>query len=121
MKSRLGFVSNSSSSSFTLVGIVVNEKDIQKELGLDIDPDYDYVDDAKEALEKHFKGKLEICTGLEEYKEDDFIIGKDIHEMKDKQTLKEFKEGVLKILVEKGWKPNNYKRIKIVSDAGYGA
>ena len=120
MKTRIGFVSNSSTSSFTLVGIVVNQSKINKEFGLkkkDLDKgDYlDYTD----FLEELFDGELEIETGIEEYDDDDYIIGKDIHEMKDNQTLKEFKESILKILVDKGWKPNKYSRIEIACDSGY--
>ena len=116
MKTRIGFVSNSSTSSFTLVGIVVKQSNINKEFELKNNGDDLYYMDALEDL---FDGELEIETGIEEYDDDDYIIGKDIHEMKDNQTLKEFKESVLKILVDKGWKPNKYSRIEIACDSGY--
>ena len=106
---RTGYVSNSSTSSFTLVGIVIHRDDIEKEFGKEV------------SLYELFKDDLEVENGIQKYDEDDIIIGRDFREMKDDQTLRDFKMEVLKILVDKGWKPNDYKRLKIACDEGYRA
>lgn len=108
---RTGYVSNSSTSSFTLVGIVIHRDDIEEEFGKEMDYDDLY------QLFNH--SSLEVETGIQEYDEDDIIIGRDFRTMKDDQTLKDFKLEVLKILVDKGWKPNDYKRLEIACDEGY--
>lgn len=115
MKSRTGYVSNSSSSSFTLVGIVVNGKNLAREFGK---KNADKIRDTC-CEDESLDNGLEIEMGIEEYEEDDYIIGLDFHDMKDEETLKEFKEKVLKLLVEAGWKPNKYNRIEIACDSGY--
>ena len=101
MKIRTGFVSNSSSSSFCLVGYA-------------IDMDYDNYNE----LEEKFKDSgLKVRYGISDYA-DDILVGKDIYDMKDEETLSEFKERILKKLREYYDKDISISEIDIFVDGG---
>ena len=85
MKRRIGFVSNSSSTSFCIVGAYF-ENEILEKLGEDV-PDY---------LDDH--------TDQGNYGR---IIGLSIEKMKDNMKLSEFKEEVKKRLNKFGLEPKN--------------
>lgn len=101
MKIRTGFVSNSSSSSFCLVGYA-------------IDMDYDNDDE----LEEKFKdSNLIIRCGISDL-EDCYIVGKDIYSMKDEETLLEFKKHILEELQKYYDKDISISDINIFVDGG---
>ena len=97
MKTRAGFVSNSSSSSFCIYGAAVSESQLRPFLfpGTDVDSD-DYDEDVFGAVEE----KAEKA-GLEyHYPEgyDCWYIGKNPNECQDNQTMGDFKKEVEKLL-----------------------
>lgn len=84
MKIRLGFVSNSSSSSFCIVGYPINSYDAIFDV-------YDTFDDLENKLAD---SELEVLHGISDYS-GTFFIGKEIHKMKDEQTMLDFKKEIL--------------------------
>jgi hypothetical protein len=95
MKIRNGFVSNSSSSSFCIVGVSLEGDEFEKAASLKRTDDEEYIDryEQFEILCKKKKvSDLEFFTD-----EDDYVfIGKDIFSMKDSETMGEFKNRTLK-------------------------
>ena len=133
MKVRTGFVSNSSSSSFCIVGIVVTEnnfkldtekaKKILADKGLNKD-EIEEMDD-NELLISLFdwcandvlKG-LTRERGLGDYSEDDILLGLSISKMTDDMTLGQFKQMALEKLKSLGF-TGELKDIGILIDGGY--
>jgi len=101
MKVRNGFVSNSSSSSFVCFGIRININDSRLEKSND---DYDYLS----------------SNGLSVYPEsnsDNIIVGLSPNQMKDDQTLGEFKQVIINKLAEVGIAP--VLEIRYFEEASY--
>lgn len=91
MKIRMGFVSNSSSSSFCIFGVCLDQDEIIEKLKLDINEDDDF--DMIELLEEKCP-KMEIHSDME----DIFYIGKSWSSIKDDETGKQFKDSIFKQL-----------------------
>ena len=79
MKIRTNYVSNSSSSSFCIMGIVVDK-------------------DKYDSVDLSSGEDLTSWTGIDNYSETDLIIGASPHAMKDEETLIEFKNRIRKQL-----------------------
>lgn len=86
MKIRNGFVSNSSSSSFCLLGVSFTERELEK---AGIEDVY--------SLSFGFTNNITAEKGLETYY-DEFIFGMPVESIPDNKTLKEVKEEVHKNL-----------------------
>ena len=110
MKTRLGYVSNSSSSSFCIVGIVTELDGDFKQDKDDSDYDYDFVERICKNLDFH--------RGIYDYSEDRWIIGKSIKSMKDDETLASFKKRIFQELVKSGF-TGGEDHIGIRIDGGY--
>lgn len=101
MKIRKGYVSNSSSSSFFVVGVQYEQSKFDK--------DYDDLD---------LEGTdLEYQNGISDYC-GEYIIGIPILKMKDEQTLAQFKESIFEQLKKIGF-IGNKEDIQILIDGGY--
>ena len=121
MKIRAGYVSNSSTSSFCIVGVKCGELYFNADMelfrskleGIGFEkPDVDMMGlpELLINLYHHLFGKsyhdmfgdLEIVNGISEYN-GDVIVGLDISRMRDDETLAQFKERVLSELQKIGY------------------
>jgi len=96
MKTRISFVSNSSSSSFCIMGILC-EKDTEAEL-------FEGFDESKHSFyDDYFDGSdLEVRDGIEEFY-GNYVVGKDVTFMKPDETRQEFRQRVFDALKAKGF------------------
>jgi hypothetical protein len=98
MKLRIGFVSNSSSSSFAIYGLELDGEQLAKLLGVNVDEDdydlYDLIHGEDGCDEKGTVGYDLEKAGLSEYniEGDVYYIGRDLTSMKKTETLAEFGE-----------------------------
>ena len=108
MKIRTGFVSNSSSSSFCIVGVVFNREDFP--------PEKELMDDVQTALKEYDNYKLwdtddglypvKVRPDWDEGECGKGYIGLPIEKMNDSETLAEFKKRAEEKLKELGWNGN---------------
>ena len=116
MKTRTGYVSNSSSSSFCIVGVVADSYNLAEQ--------FDGYDEEKyggayDFLEEKCNGDLYFEHGLGDYSEEQWIVGMSIENMQDDQTLGDFKKAVFDRLKEAGWKGDDPNEVEIHIDGGY--
>ena len=106
-KIRTGFVSNSSSSSFCLLGVGFKPK----KFGMSDMPDdiFSYFDENDELL------SIKCCDS--DYL-DNYIVGASPNKMKDDQTLYSFKEAVLASLKKYGF-TGTIKDISFITGSYY--
>ena len=132
MKIRTDFVSNSSSTSFVLLGKTMDFKDFIKLVEAagwkrqdDEDDDY-YTDgtsedlwDIKDWLAEKTKSFIEVEGAGDDYGISDIVVGADPSKMKDNNTLKDFKLKIIDALKNVGIiaKPSEIKFESGGSDA----
>ena len=106
MKLKMDFVTNSSSTSFTMVGDCFETYDLMENKKLmEIIMKDCYVDDLndKDEIYECFRESIHELPGVDVYSfEDTFYLGLDIDKMKDEETLKQFKERAKEVLKNLG-------------------
>jgi len=107
MKVRTGFVSNSSTSSFCLLGISIgSDSERYEEINTAIGKKWGYKDNP-----------ITARGGLEDY-DSDHLVGAWPHKMKDNETLWEFKSRICSAMKEVGLDANP-DQLEWLVDGGY--
>ena len=109
MKIRTGFVSNSSSSSFCIVGVIANKTNFSI-------PETEDIFDFLERHIDHYKNNLTVKYGIENYC-DNILVGTPITKIDENKTIAEFKKEIFENLKNVGFK-GNLSDVKICIDGG---
>lgn len=109
MKIRTGFVSNSSSSSFCIVGVIANKTNFSI-------PETEDIFDFLEGHIDHYENNLTVKYGIENYR-DDILVGTPITAIDENKTIAEFKKETFDNLKKVGFK-GNLTDVKICIDGG---
>jgi hypothetical protein len=112
MKVRTSFVSNSSSSSFCVFGVVLSKEQQEKSGVLRKDKWGDY------HLHIEDNVSLDYCDGLGDIYEDNMSIGIQPTGMKDQETVLEFKQRVFEELKKLNL-DIAFMDLKWITDGGY--
>lgn len=110
MKIRTGFVSNSSSSSFCIIGVVVDESDFS----------IPGVDDICDYFDKKFyasESPLQLVFGIDNYYGDK-LLGIDVTCLDENKTIAEHKKEIFEELKKLGYK-GSFCNVQIHVDGGH--
>lgn len=83
MKTRQGFVSNSSSSSFVVRGFLIKKKKLAKALGIELTEDWDGLRVEVEKRTKNFLTVEDTRDYFDGAETDDCVVGKESGELND--------------------------------------
>ena len=116
MKVRIGYVSNSSSSSFCLWGVCLQDV-------LNKDEIYDFENELYKKIKirnmySSEVSKVTTCNGISNYSEEDVFIGYSPVHQKDDETLLQFKQRVCSELNSYGLNIE-VNQIELYVDGGY--
>lgn len=109
MKIRTGFVSNSSSSSFCIVGVIANKTNFSI-------PETEGILDFLEGQINLYENNLTVKYGIDNYC-DNILVGTPITEIDENKTIAEFKKEIFDNLKKVGFK-GNLADVKICIDGG---
>lgn len=118
MKIRIGFVSNSSSSSFCILGFVLDDDNVPQEILDNYEDVSDLCWEYDREHEAHPLQLIESTRGISEYY-DCNLIGASPNKMKDNQTLLDFKNEILKEIHTLGFTNITLKDLHWYTDGGY--
>lgn len=116
MKIRTGFVSNSSSSSFCIVGFIFDkDRHLNKEEGDNVKSEAEWQDIAVELCSDR---ALSTEYGISRYM-DELLIGREIECIRDNTMFGEFRQDILHEAIAAGFRNLTLDDIRIYVDGGY--
>ena len=128
MKIRTGFVSNSSTSSFTIFGVYLEEDEIKKHFGLESNKDGGEVDANSEKDDYGDKESLDLYEELDKLEVpfkgpceywDGYHLGLSLLECRDDETMGDFKKRVIETVNKKAVEKIPADKFEIYEEAYY--